>query len=167
MQSVLLCPVNYNRVKIWMQLWTLTFCFFLSISTILTTFLNIFCCASLFFFFVFLGLHPWYMEVPRLGAELDCSCRPQPQPCGIQAMSETYIHHSSWQHWILNPLNKAWERILILMDTSWINYRWATMGNSSSLLNGHISEAKVLTSMLQRHSSNLVTTSENSGLPCK
>ena len=25
----------------------------------------------LFFFFVFLGLYPWHMEVPRLGVELE------------------------------------------------------------------------------------------------
>ena len=39
----------------------------------------------LFIYFVFLGPHPWHMEVPRLGSHRSCSCRPtpQPQPHGI------------------------------------------------------------------------------------
>ena len=28
------------------------------------------------------------------------------------------LHHSSWQHWIFNPQNKARDRTLILMDAS-------------------------------------------------
>ena len=32
------------------------------------------------------------------------------------------LHHSSWQHWILNPLSGARERTSILMDTSWVHY---------------------------------------------
>ena len=31
------------------------------------------------FFFGFLGLHPWHMEVPSLEVESECSCRPAPQ----------------------------------------------------------------------------------------
>ena len=37
-------------------------------------------------------------------------------------------HHSSWQHWILNPLSKARDRNCILMDDSQIHLCWATMG---------------------------------------
>ena len=35
-----------------------------------------------FFFFVFLGLHPWHMEVPRLGvkSELQLSATAMPDP---------------------------------------------------------------------------------------
>ena len=30
-------------------------------------------------------------------------------------------HHSSWQHWILNPLGKARDRTHIFIDTSWVH----------------------------------------------
>ena len=41
---------------------------------------------------VFLGLHPWHMEVPRLQLNRSYSCQPKPQPqqCGIRAMSTIY-----------------------------------------------------------------------------
>ena len=32
------------------------------------------------------------------------------------------LHHSSWQHQILNPLSGARDRTCILMDTSWTGY---------------------------------------------
>ena len=48
------------------------------------------------FFFVFLGLYLWHMEVPRLEVELSCSLwptpQPQPQQCQIRAMSEIIAH---------------------------------------------------------------------------
>ena len=63
-----------------------------------------------FFFLVFLGSHPWHMEVARLGANQSCSCRPTPWPQQCQ---------------ILNPL-RDWTSILI--DTSQISFHWATRG---------------------------------------
>ena len=71
---------------------------------------------GIFFFSVFLGLHPRYMEVPRLGvrngtvtatatAMLDASCICK-------------LHHNSQQGWILNPLSKARDQTCILIDTS-------------------------------------------------
>jgi len=38
------------------------------------------------------------------------------------------LHHSSWQCWILNPLSKVKNYTRILIDISWVHYRWATMG---------------------------------------
>ena len=32
------------------------------------------------------------------------------------------LHHSSWQHLILNSLSKARDRTCVLMDASWICY---------------------------------------------
>ena len=37
------------------------------------------------------------------------------------------LHHSSWQHWIFNPLSKARDQT-IFMDTCRMGYRWGTMG---------------------------------------
>ena len=52
---------------------------------------------------------------------------PQPQQHQIWATSVTY-NHSSGQHQILNLLSEARDGICILMDTSWVHYRWATTG---------------------------------------
>ena len=49
----------------------------------------------------------WHMEVPRLGVELDLSCRPMPEPQQCQ---------------ILNPLSEARDRTHVLTDTSGVHY---------------------------------------------
>ena len=41
------------------------------------------------------------------------------------------LHHSSRQHWILNPLSGARNQTRVLMDPSRVHYRWATMGAPS------------------------------------
>ena len=73
--------------------------------------------------FIFLGLHPAHMEVPRLGVEsklqlpatATATAMPDPSPvCNL--------HHSSWQHWILNPMSEATDRTRILMDASQIRF---------------------------------------------
>ena len=38
------------------------------------------------------------------------------------------LHHSSLQHWILNPLREARDRTSILIDTSQIHFHWAATG---------------------------------------
>ena len=38
------------------------------------------------------------------------------------------LHHSSWQHPILNPLSEARDRTRVLVDTSWVHYHRATIG---------------------------------------
>ena len=48
---------------------------------------------AFYLFFVFVGPHPWHMEVPRLGVESE-----------LQLL--VYIHHTSQQCWILNPLSR-------------------------------------------------------------
>ena len=40
----------------------------------------------------------------------------------------TKLHHSSWQHQILNPLSKARDGTCVLMDASQIRFLWARMG---------------------------------------
>ena len=60
------------------------------------------------FCFVFLGPHPWHLEVPRLGVELEL------QPLAYARTTATRdpscicnLHHSSRQHQILNPLRES------------------------------------------------------------
>ena len=78
-----------------------------------------------FFFFVFLGLHLWPMEVPGLGVEWE------PQLLAyttVTAMGHPGpicdLHHSSHrqQRRILNPLSGARDRACILMDTGQVCY---------------------------------------------
>ena len=45
------------------------------------------------------------------------------------------LHHSSWQHQILNPLSEARDQIRILMDTSLVRYHWAMMGTPEIYVN--------------------------------
>ena len=82
-----------------------------------------------FFFFVFLGPHPWHMEVPRLGAESEL------QLLANTTATETWdlslicnLQHSSEQCQFLNPLSKARDQTCGLMATSWVLYCWVTMG---------------------------------------
>ena len=81
----------------------------------------------LFIYFVFLGLHLWHIEVPRLGVESELqllahatATRDPSHICDL--------HRSLWQRWIHNPLSKARDGICILMHTSQILFCWATMG---------------------------------------
>ena len=60
----------------------------------------------LFYFFVFLGLHPAVYGGSQTRGQI-----------GAAAAGP---HHSSWQHWIPNPLSEVRDRTLILMDASQI-----------------------------------------------
>ena len=57
------------------------------------------------------------MEILRLGVELELQL-----PAYTAAMWDLNhicdLHHSSWQHRILNPLSEARDQTHILMDTS-------------------------------------------------
>ena len=73
-------------------------------------------------FFCFLKAKPWHMEVPKLGVKLayTTETRDPNHTCDL--------HHSSWQHWFLNPLSEAGNPTCILMDASQICFCWTTMG---------------------------------------
>ena len=99
----------------------------------------------LFSSYVFLGLHSWHMEVPRLGVEL--KLQPPAYATATAPSDPSHLcdlHHSSWQQrQILNPLIEA--RVYearVLIDTSryklqhleWINneillYSMGTISN--------------------------------------
>ena len=80
-------------------------------------------CIFIFIFlsFVFLGLHPWHMEVPRLGVESELQLSTYTTVTATWDPSRTHdLLQSSQQLWILNPLSKARDRTEVLMDTGWV-----------------------------------------------
>ena len=57
------------------------------------------------FVFVFLGLYPRHMEVPRLGVESELQLPAYTTATATPDPSRVWeLHHSSWQWGILNPL---------------------------------------------------------------
>ena len=75
------------------------------------------------FIFVFLGLHPQHMEVPRLGVESELQLLAYPTATAVQDPSRVCdLHHSLRQCQILNPLSEARDGTRILMDPSWVHY---------------------------------------------
>ena len=89
--------------------------------------------------FFFLGMHPQYMEVPRLGV------KPELQPPAYTIDTSTPdpshicdLHHSLWQCQILNPLSKARDWTFILMDARQIHFHWAMTGTSVAGFNSLI-----------------------------
>ena len=84
-----------------------------------------------FFFFVFLGPHPEHMEVPRLGVKLELQLQLPAYTTETATPDLSHVcelHHSSWQHRILNPPREARDRIHVLMGTSQVHYHWASTG---------------------------------------
>ena len=56
----------------------------------------------------FLGPNLQHMEVPRLGVESELQLPAYARATATWDLSHLCdLHHSSWQHWIVNPLNKA------------------------------------------------------------
>ena len=86
---------------------------------IILAFLQSFSSIYLFFLFCFLGPHPRHVEVPRLGVELELQLLAYATATAVRDLSHVCdLHHSSWQHWILNPLSGARDRTHVLMDAS-------------------------------------------------
>ena len=94
-------------------------------------FFNFHCDFTKFFFsfFVFLGLHPSHMELPRRGIESELE--PPAYTTAIATQDPSCVcklHHSSGQRYILNPLSDARDWTCVLMDTSQIRFWWAMTG---------------------------------------
>ena len=71
--------------------------------------------------FFFLGRHPWRMEVPRLGVELELQLPAYATATATQDLSRVCdLHHSSRQRWTVKPLSKARDQTCILMDANQI-----------------------------------------------
>ena len=76
-----------------------------------------------FVFFCFLGLHPWHMELPRLGAELELQLLACATATAAWDLSRVWdLHHSSQQRHIPDPLSEARDQTHDLMVTSRINF---------------------------------------------
>ena len=74
------------------------------------------------FLFVFLGPHPWHMEVPRLGIQSKLKPLAYATTTAMRDPSHVCdLYHSSQQHQILNPLSKARDQTHILMDASQVH----------------------------------------------
>ena len=69
------------------------------------------------------------MEVPRLEVQLELQ---QPAYAAVTAMPDPSrvcdLQHSSWQHWILNPLSEVRDRTCNLVVASRIHFCYATTG---------------------------------------
>ena len=75
------------------------------------------------------------MEVPRLGVQLELYLPANTTATAMPDLSHVCnLHHSSKQHWILNPLSKARDWNHNLMVPSWIRFHCAMMGTPGSLL---------------------------------
>ena len=63
------------------------------------------------------------MEIPRLGVEWELQLLAYATAIATQHLSHIYNpYHRSWQCRILNPLSKARDQTLILMDASQFRY---------------------------------------------
>ena len=79
----------------------------------------------------FFGPHLWHIEVPRLGVQSELQLPASTTATARPDLNHIYkLHHSSWPHQILNPLNKAKDRTSILMDTRWLLNLLSHNGNS-------------------------------------
>ena len=72
--------------------------------------------------FVFLGPHPWHMEVPRLGVKSELQLLATATATGDLGCA-CDLHPSSWHRQILNSLSKARDGNCILMDPNRVHYR--------------------------------------------
>ena len=78
------------------------------------------CMVILTILIIFLGggLHSWHMEVPSLGFESELQLLAYAIATGTPDLSCVFnLYHSSWQHWVLNPLSGTRDC-----------YHWATIG---------------------------------------
>ena len=74
-----------------------------------------------FFYFLFLGLHSWHMEVPRRGVKLELQLPAYTTTTATQDLSQVRdLYHSSRQRQILNPLSEARDQTCIRLDTTWV-----------------------------------------------
>ena len=75
------------------------------------------------FCFVFLGPQLQYIVVPKLRVKLELQLPAYTTATAMPELSHICnLHHSSWQHWVLNPVRKARDQTHALMDASQVHY---------------------------------------------
>ena len=80
------------------------------------------------FFFVFLGLLPRHVEVPKLGVKSELWLLAYTTAIAMRDPScICNLHHSSWHHQIVNPLSEA-------TDASQISFLLIHKGNSRQVI---------------------------------
>ena len=107
--------------------WGIINCFYLLVGILL--FVLLFTLSSIIYFLLFRAVHMAY-DRGWTGAMLLA------YTIGTAAWDPSHIcdlHHTSWQHWIPDPLSEARDRTRIFMDTSWICFLHHN-GISSSII---------------------------------
>ena len=101
---------------------------------------------------LFLGPHPWHMEVSRLGVESQLEMSAYTTATATRDLSHICeLHHSSWKRWILNPLSEAKDPTCVLMDASQILFLWATTGTPGKLTLVGLGQENWIASSSQSH----------------
>ena len=81
------------------------------------------------FYFCFLGLHPWHMEISRLRVQSEVQLPAYATATATQDPNRICdLHNSSGQHQILNPPSEARDQTHNLMVPSQICFYCATIG---------------------------------------
>ena len=74
-------------------------------------------------YFVFIGPHPWHMEVPRPEVELELEPLAYTTATATPDGSHVFnLHHSSQKCQIINPLSEARDQTCVLIGTSQIRF---------------------------------------------
>ena len=96
--------------------------------------------------YIFLKLIDWLIDLFRAAPKADGSSQVRGwiratdaglhhSHSNVGSEPHLWLHHSTQQHSILNPLSKVSDWTHILMETSWVHYCWAMTGTPSHVLN--------------------------------
>ena len=95
-----------------------------------------------FFFFVFLGPHPWHMEASRLGVQTELQLPAYTRATATWDLSRICsLCHTSLRCRIFTPLSKARDQTHSLMVSSWIHFCCAKNSPLWLFLKGQMEQA--------------------------
>ena len=90
----------------------------------------------------FLGPHPQHMKVLRLGVKSELHLCYTTAKAMLDLSRVRNLHHSSCQHWILNPLSEAKNQTCNLMVPSWVHFHYAMRETPSFIILGKYLSSK-------------------------